>query len=331
MSPQQPTPGANAAAAAAPGAQEAGSPAPPSAPAEETPSPASASASGTASTSGAAPAGETAATPPAPSAAAAKTAKTAEAPEEGVGLATAAVTAPGTKTATGVDGGRPRTPVLAGAAFVGAALVAIPLLLVGSANDRGQDDTPMRPVAGGADTVLNPNTAPAVLDDYVAGKPSPSPSTKKPKAVEIPQATVPKPAAPAPEPRTSSPAAKKPSATPKPKPKPAPKPSWSTVTVFSPSVLEVNQAWTTNRIRMVMQGDGNLVVLNELGKPIWASMTFGQNHRAIFQPDGNLVIHNGDDRPIWASKTHDFGGAQLVLRADAKVAIVHNGRVVWTT
>ncbi len=51
---------------------------------------------------------------------------------------------------------------------------------------------------------------------------------------------------------------------------------------------------------MTMQQDGNLVVYNEQNKPIWAAMTFGQNHRAIFQPDGNLVIHNGDDRPIWA-------------------------------
>ncbi|MEU1212141.1 mannose-binding protein [Streptomyces sp. NPDC005791] len=246
-------------------------------------------------------------------------------------MATAAGTAPGTKTATGVDGGRPRTPILAGAVFVGAALVAIPLLLVGSANDKGQDDTPMRPVAGGADTVLNPDSTPADVGDYVAGKPSASPTTKKPKAVESPKVVVPEPVVPAPEPRKSSPAAKKPTPSSKPEPKPAPKPNWSTVTVFSPSVLEVNQAWTTNRIRMVMQADGNLVVLNEFGKPIWASMTFGQNHRAIFQPDGNLVIHNGDDRPIWASKTHDFAGAQLVLRADAKVAVVHNGRTVWTT
>ncbi|MFE8008181.1 mannose-binding protein [Streptomyces sp. NPDC057418] len=324
MSPQHPSPGANAAAAAVPGAQETGSPAPASAPAEETPSQAAASAPAPEAESVTAPAGETAAAP-------AAAARTSEATEEGAGVATAAGTAPSTRTTTGVDGGRPRTPVLAGAAFVGAALVAIPLLLVGSANDKGQDSTPMRPVAGGADTVLNPNSAPAALEDYVAGKPSPSPSTKKPKGVGIPKATVPEPAAPAPEPRTSSPAEKKPTATSKPKPKAAPKPVWSTVTVSAPSVLEVNQAWTTNRIRMVMQADGNLVVLNELGKPIWAAMTFGANHRAIFQPDGNLVIHNGDDRPIWASRTHDYGGAQLVFRADAKVVIVHNGRVVWST
>ncbi|MFI1786486.1 hypothetical protein ACH40G_33920 [Streptomyces rubiginosohelvolus] len=79
---------------------------------------------------------------------------------------------------------------------------------------------------------------------------------------------------------------------------------------------------------MTMQQDGNLVVHNEQNKPIWAAMTFGENHRAIFQPDGNLVIHNGDDRAIRASKTHDFGGAQMVLRPDAEVVIVHRGKVV---
>ncbi|MFD9289153.1 mannose-binding protein [Streptomyces sp. NPDC060030] len=322
MSSQPPTPGANTTAAAAPDADEAGSrpavPAP--APAEETPTLAAAPGA----ESGATPAGDAAATPPA----AAKS-EAPEASEEGVGVATAAVTVPGTKTATGVNGGRPRTPVLAGAAFLGAALVAIPLLLVGSANDKGGDDTPMRPVAGGADTVLNPDSAPADLEDYVAGKPSPSPTKEKPKPVE-PKAVA--PVVPAPEP-TPSPSATKPKAKVKvkPKPKPSPKPDWSTVAISAPSVIQVNQAWTTNRIKMVMQTDGNLVVLNEFGKPIWAAMTFGQNHRAIFQPDGNLVIHNGDDRPIWASKTHDHPGAQLVLRADGRVVVLDNGNVVWST
>ncbi|KPC78372.1 MULTISPECIES: mannose-binding protein [Streptomyces] len=329
MPSQHPAPDANTTAAAAPDVKEAGSQPPSPAPAEETPVASAAkpeAESGTApagdAPAGERPAGDTAAAPPA----AATT--TAEAPEEGIGVAAAAATAPGTSTATGVNAGRPRTPVLAGAAFLGAALIAIPLLLVGSANDKEHDTSAMRPAAEGADTVLNPGSAPASLGDYVAGKPSASPSKEKPKAVETPKAVVPPPVAPAPKP-TPSPSTKK--ATAKPKPKPAPKPSWSTVTVSAPSVLEVNQAWTTNRIKMVMQTDGNLVVLNEHGKPIWAAMTFGPNHRAIFQPDGNLVIHNGDDRPIWASKTHDYAGAQLVFRADSKVVIVHNGRVVWST
>ncbi|MFJ9623230.1 mannose-binding protein [Streptomyces sp. NPDC101181] len=262
---------------------------------------------------------------------AAKGADASEAGTQGVALAAAVGTRPGTRTMSAADKGRPRTPVLAGAAFVGAALVAIPVLLMGSANDEEPRRTSTAPVAGSADTVLNPETAPAALDDYVAAKPSPSPAEPKKAA---PPKVVPAPPPPAPEPRTSAPEAKaeeKPKASAKPKPKAAPKPNWGTQTVSAPSSIGVGQSWATNRIRLTMQQDGNLVVYNEHDKPIWAAMTFGQNHRAIFQPDGNLVIHNGEDRPIWASKTHDFGGARMVLRSDGKVVIEHNGRVVWST
>ncbi|MFJ9640342.1 mannose-binding protein [Streptomyces sp. NPDC101178] len=266
-------------------------------------------------------------------------AQTAEEPESrtaGLAVATAIGTTPAAKTLTATDKGRPRTPILAGAAFVGAALVAIPVLLMGSANDEEPRNTGTAPVAGSADTVLNPEPAPAALDDYVAVKPTPSPTVQK-KIAPPPAPVAPAPAAPAPQPSKSPPPEKKsePTPTPKPKPKPkpkaAPQPNWGTQTVSATSSIGVGQSWATNRIRMTMQQDGNLVVYNEQNKPIWAAMTFGENHRAIFQPDGNLVIHNGEDRAIWASKTHDFGGAQMVLRPDAKVVIVHNGRVVWST
>ncbi|MEU9350788.1 mannose-binding protein [Streptomyces griseoloalbus] len=335
MSPQHQTPGANAEAAAA-REGEAGPPPASSAPGENAPSPAAApeAESGTApkgkatpeAETGTNPAGETAA----PRATAAGTTAPA-APREGVAVAAAVgTTPPGVKSDTGVDTGRPRKPVLAGAAIIGAALIAIPLLLAGTAKDDGPPDTAGLAVEG-SDTVLNPNSAPAALDDYVAEKPSASPSKEKekPKKAEPPKAVVVAPPPPAPEPKPSKTAEKKDK--PKPKPKPSPKPNWSTETVFATSVLEVNQAWTTNRIRMVMQTDGNLVVYNEERKPIWASMTFGQNHRAIFQNDGNLVIHNGDDRPIWGAGSYGHEGAKLVLRADAKVVVVHNGNVVWST
>ncbi|MFI5674177.1 mannose-binding protein [Streptomyces cellulosae] len=359
MSPQHPSSGANA-EAAAPRVREAGSSPTPSAPSPDAPgapeakatttptgtTPAASTPTGTTAApeaeSASTPTAKTAAAPPSSSAStAAKTTKTAkssrttEAPEEGVGVAAAVGTAaPGVKTATGVDGGRPRKPVLAGAAIVGAVLIAVPLLLAGGADDKERGDSAKeRLTAQGSDTVLNPDSS-AAVDDYVAQKPSASPAKEKPKKSEAPKVVAPQPPAPmpatsAPKPKASSSPTKKPK--PKPKPKATPKPNWSTETVSATSVLEVNQAWTTNRIRMVMQTDGNLVVYNEEGKPIWASMTFGQNHRAIFQTDGNLVIHNGDDRPIWASQTWGNEGAQLVLRADAKVTIVNNGRVVWST
>ncbi|MEV8004288.1 mannose-binding protein [Streptomyces parvus] len=334
MPPEPPAPGTESAAAATeksgtaspPRATEESGPAspPPAAPAEaQKPRSEAAATAGT---------GEPP-TEPAATTGAEKTqvpATATEAPEgstEAIALAAAVATKPDTKTLTAADRGRPRAPVLAGAAFVGAALVAIPVLLMGSANDEEPRNSGTAPVAGSADTVLNPESAPAALDDYVAVKPTPSPTEQK---KTTPPKAAPAPVAPSPAPRTSAPA-EKPKASPKPKPKAAPKPDWGTQTVSATSSIGVGQSWATNRIRMTMQQDGNLVVYNERNKPIWAAMTFGANHRAIFQPDGNLVIHNGDDRPIWASKTHDFGGAQMVLRPDAKVVIVHQGKVVWST
>ncbi|WP_097869500.1 mannose-binding protein [Streptomyces sp. rh34] len=332
MSPEHPTPGASTAAATA-RAEESSSP-PSTTPTAQTQTPAPTTEAESATT----PAGESAAASE-PSATA-KPAEEPEAPEaraEGHGVAAAIGTTPETRTVTAVDRGRPRTPILAGAAFVGAALVAIPVLLMGSANDEEPRNTATTPVAGSADTVLNPASAPAALDDYVAAKPTPSP-TKQTKSAPAKAAAAPVAPAPTPESRTSTPAEKPkaspkptPKAKPKPMPKVAPKPNWGSQTVSATSSIGVGQSWATNRIRMTMQPDGNLVVYNEQNKPIWAAMTFGENHRAIFQPDGNLVIHNGDDRAIWASKTHDFGGARMVLRPDAKVVIVHNGRVVWST
>ncbi|MFI0876733.1 mannose-binding protein [Streptomyces sp. CS149] len=336
MPPEPPAPGTESAAAATeksgtasppPATEESGPASPPSAAPAEAQKPRS-EAAATAGT------GE----PPAEPAATTGTEEiqapttTTEAPEgrtEAIALAATVAAKPDTKTLTAADRGRPRAPVLAGAAFVGAALVAIPVLLMGSANDERPPNSGTAPVAGSADTVLNPESAPAALDDYVAVKPTPSPTEQK---KTTPPKAAPAPVAPSPAPRTSAPA-EKPKASPKPKPKPkaAPKPDWGTQTVSATSSIGVGQSWATNRIRMTMQQDGNLVVYNERNKPIWAAMTFGENHRAIFQPDGNLVIHNGDDRAIWASKTHEFGGAQMVLRADAKVVIVHQGKVVWST
>ncbi|MFE9837572.1 mannose-binding protein [Streptomyces sp. NPDC005551] len=320
MSPQPQTPGANAEAAAA-RSEEAGSPPPSPAPDEQVQSATALPEAG----AGTAPeTAETTAAPTAPPAAAGS----AEEPEEGAAAAVAVAAAPpDVKSGTGADTGRPRGPILAGAAIAGAVLVAIPLLLAGSANDERPDSA--KGLAAGSDTVLNASSAPAVLDDYVAKKPSSSPSRKKPKKSTAPKVVAAPPAAPSPSVRPSKSPEKKPKA--ETKPKADPKPDWGTRTVYATSVLQTGQSWSTNRIRMIMQTDGNLVVYNEDNKAIWASMTFGANHRAIFQEDGNLVIHNGDDRPIWASRTHGHANAQLVLRADGKVVVLHNGGVIWST
>lgn len=52
--------------------------------------------------------------------------------------------------------------------------------------------------------------------------------------------------------------------------------------------------------RLIMQGDGNLVVYNPEGQATWNSGTSGGN-RFIMQGDGNLVMYNSSNKAIWSS------------------------------
>ncbi|OBQ54331.1 hypothetical protein A4U61_00530 [Streptomyces sp. H-KF8] len=249
----------------------------------------------------------------------------------------------------GVDGGRPKKPVLAAAAIAGAVLIAVPLLLVGGAKDKDdKPDTTQGLAAKDSGTLLDEESAGSAPEDYVTEKPSPSPSQEKEEKKEkeekeekeekkaeapVKPALVASEVSPKPESEPSSkpektvaPAEDKPEVK-----KEVPKPEWTTETITAPSTLEVGQAWTTNRVRMVLQRDGNLVVYdNQSGKAVWASMMFGKNHRAVFQADGNLVVYN-PQQPVWASKTHGNDGAKLVLRSDGKVVIMNGNTVVWST
>jgi hypothetical protein len=63
---------------------------------------------------------------------------------------------------------------------------------------------------------------------------------------------------------------------------------------------------TTNRNRkLVFQSDGNLVLYNAAGQPLWASGTHGKGGNLLsLQLDGNLVLYNAAGQPLWASGTH---------------------------
>jgi hypothetical protein len=55
---------------------------------------------------------------------------------------------------------------------------------------------------------------------------------------------------------------------------------------------------------LIMQGDGNLVLYNMMGAPIWSTGTVGYpgSYFAI-QNDGNLVVYDATGQPRWASNT----------------------------
>ncbi|WP_155624741.1 protease pro-enzyme activation domain-containing protein [Burkholderia vietnamiensis] len=72
---------------------------------------------------------------------------------------------------------------------------------------------------------------------------------------------------------------------------------------------------------LVMQGDGNLVLLRQ-GVPVWNSGTFGHSGAyAVMQGDGNLVVYSTAGAPLWNSGTGGYPGAVTYVQDDGNVVI----------
>ncbi|MCC7009999.1 MAG: hypothetical protein IT184_14425 [Acidobacteria bacterium] len=86
------------------------------------------------------------------------------------------------------------------------------------------------------------------------------------------------------------------------------------------------------RVFLAYQGDGNLVLYDDQGRPIWASHTDGQSTGVVaMQGDGNLVMYDADGVPRWASDTPGRPGAFLAVQDDGNVVIYADGQPVWAT
>ncbi len=108
--------------------------------------------------------------------------------------------------------------------------------------------------------------------------------------------------------------------------------------------LSVNEAVVTNipnsgnpAYRLIMQGDGNLVVYNAATKPIWQSGTHGtgSNNRLVMQGDGNLVVYTSANRPVWNSATSGAGSnLKLLMQGDGNVVLYTDSTdplPIWST
>ncbi|MBQ0954148.1 RICIN domain-containing protein [Streptomyces sp. RK76] len=92
--------------------------------------------------------------------------------------ATAATGADGGPPDSGTDApGRPKKPVLAGAAMAGALLIAVPLLIVATSGDKAKDSDKV--AAGSSDTLLDSGDVPP--GDFVAQPPSTRKAEKETK------------------------------------------------------------------------------------------------------------------------------------------------------
>jgi pimeloyl-ACP methyl ester carboxylesterase len=54
---------------------------------------------------------------------------------------------------------------------------------------------------------------------------------------------------------------------------------------------------------VAMQGDGNLVIYNRNGSPVWDSGTFSAGSWLAVQNDGNVVIYSSNGEPQWSTDT----------------------------
>src|SRR5262249_35686730 len=84
---------------------------------------------------------------------------------------------------------------------------------------------------------------------------------------------------------------------------------------------------------LVLQQDGNLVLTDQAGQPVWASSTDGRDvSRATMQEDGNFVLYSSTNEPAWAADTFGNEGAYLVLQDDRNLVIYSaEGAPLWAT
>lgn len=83
--------------------------------------------------------------------------------------------------------------------------------------------------------------------------------------------------------------------------------------------------------RLCMQPDGNLVLYNTLGSPVWYTNTEGTGASyLIMQPDNNLVLYTAAGQPVWYTNTEGTGANDLIMQTDGNLVLYAPGaRPVW--
>lgn len=83
--------------------------------------------------------------------------------------------------------------------------------------------------------------------------------------------------------------------------------------------------------RLVMQGDGNLVLYSAAGHAVWASRTVGQGVRLVMQGDGNAVLYTPTNEPLWATRTATRG-SRLVVQSDGNAVLYTSiNQAMWAS
>ncbi|HEY3162533.1 MAG TPA: matrixin family metalloprotease [Vicinamibacterales bacterium] len=86
------------------------------------------------------------------------------------------------------------------------------------------------------------------------------------------------------------------------------------------------------RYRLAYQGDGNLVLYDEVAHAApWSSGTAGMSTgQVVMQTDGNFVLYDGLNRPRWMSGTPSYASTRLVLQTDGNLVVyTPDGQAPW--
>ncbi|MER7930265.1 hypothetical protein ABTY96_45375 [Streptomyces sp. NPDC096057] len=97
---------------------------------------------------------------------------------------------------------------------------------------------------------------------------------------------------------------------------------WGTKVFTSTFTLRSGESVHSDRMRITMRADGDLVISDENGTVRWSSHTSGQNNLATFKADGELVVRSAYQQTLWSSQTGGHTGAKLVIQNDGNVTIL---------
>ncbi len=115
-------------------------------------------------------------------------------------------------------------------------------------------------------------------------------------------------------------------------------PTWSrytgkiyTNTLFSGQILYPGDRMVSSDsvYRLIMQGDGNLVLYNASNQAVWNTATFYPGSRLVMQGDGNLVLYNASNQAVWNTATF-YPGSRLVMQGDGNVVIYLSSSPIWS-
>ena len=120
-----------------------------------------------------------------------------------------------------------------------------------------------------------------------------------------------------------------------PTPLPAPNPSTSCSTGMGSTEtlgLTTLMASCNRQFGAYLQVDGNFVVYNLAGKPVWASNMDGTSVAAAeMLPTGNFVLYAPNGQPVWATNTDGNPNSNLVLLNSGSLVVEQGSQVLWSS